>query len=57
MTESAQAMGEDFIKRLLEKHTIKRPATIEELCNVVSFFAAPESGDITGQVINMGLVS
>ena len=57
MTESAQAMGDDFLKRLLEKHTIKRPATIEELCNVVSFFAAPENGTITGQVINMGLVS
>ena len=57
MTESAQAMGQEWMERLLEKQTIKRTVTIEEICNVVSFFAASESGCITGQVINMGLVS
>jgi len=56
MTESAQAMGQDWFNRLLEKQTIKRAVTIEEICNVVSFFVAPESSCITGQVINMGLV-
>lgn len=56
MTEPAQAMGQEWVDRLLEKQTIKRTVTIEEICNVVSFFAAPESGCITGQVINMGLV-
>jgi 3-oxoacyl-[acyl-carrier protein] reductase len=56
MTEPAQPMGQEWFDRLLEKQTIKRTVTIEEICNVVSFFAAPESGCITGQVINMGLV-
>ena len=57
MTESAQAMGKEWFDRLLEKQTIKRTVTIEEICNVISFFAAPESDCITGQVVNMGLVS
>jgi 3-oxoacyl-[acyl-carrier protein] reductase len=55
-TESVKAMGQEWFDRLLEKQTIKRAVTIAEICNVVSFFAAPESGCITGQVINMGLV-
>ena len=57
MTEAAQAMGQEWAGRLLEKQTIKRMVSVEEICNVISFFAAPESGCITGQVINMGLVS
>ena len=40
----------------LEKLTIKRTVTIEEICNVVEFFSAAESKCITGQVIHMGLV-
>ena len=57
MTESAQAMGREWAVRLLEKQTIKRVVTAEEICNVIAFFAAAESGCVTGQVINMGLVS
>ena len=56
MTEAVEALGEDVINRALEKLTIKRKLTIEEICNVISFFAAPESSCITGQVIHMGLV-
>ncbi len=57
MTEAAQAMGRDWAVRLLEKQTIKRLVTVEEICNVIAFFASSQSGCITGQVINMGLVS
>jgi len=57
MTEPARALGQAWADRLLAKQTIKRVVTIEEICNVVSFFAAPESGCITGQVIHMGLVT
>lgn len=57
MTEPAQAMGQEWFDRLLDKQTVKRTVSIEEICNVVSFFAAPESGCITGQVINMALVA
>ena len=56
MTEAAQAMGQEWAQRLLEKLTIKRSLTVEEICNVIAFFASAQSGCITGQVINMGLV-
>jgi 3-oxoacyl-[acyl-carrier protein] reductase len=56
MTDAVHVLGEDIIQRALSKLTIKRVVTIEEICNVVSFFAAAESSCITGQVIYMGLV-
>jgi 3-oxoacyl-[acyl-carrier protein] reductase len=56
-TDAVEALGEAVIARALGKLTIKRVLTIAEICNVISFFAAPESGCITGQVLNMGLVS
>jgi 3-oxoacyl-[acyl-carrier protein] reductase len=55
-TDAVEALGEEIIKRALSKLTIKRMVTIEEVCNVVSFFAAPESRCLTGQVMHMGLV-
>lgn len=57
MTDAAKAFGQEWAGRLLEKQTIKRTVTAEEICNVISFYISPESGAITGQVINMGLVS
>lgn len=33
-----------------------RWATIDDIANAVSFFASPESGYITGQVLNLGFV-
>lgn len=57
LTEASQAFGEEWQKRILEKQTLKRPVTIEEICNIVSFYSAPESGCITGEVIHMGLIS
>lgn len=56
MTDAVEELGEEVIERALSKLTIKRSVTNQELCNVVSFFAAPESRCITGQVIHMGLV-
>ena len=57
MTEAVEALGEAVIARALGRLTVKRELTIEEICNVVSFFIAPESSCITGQVIHMGLVT
>jgi 3-oxoacyl-[acyl-carrier protein] reductase len=57
MTDAVAALGERVIADALQKLTIKREVTLEELCNVVEFFAAPASGCITGQVLHMGLVS
>lgn len=56
MTEAVEALGEKVIKSALSKLTIKRKLSMEEICNVISFFIAPESRCITGQVIYMGLV-
>ncbi len=57
LTESALAFGDEWQKHMLEKQTLKREITIDEICNVISFFVRPESGCITGEVIHMGLVS
>ena len=57
LTETAQALGKTVVERVLEKQTIKRDLTISEICNAIAFFMAPESGSITGQVLNMGLVN
>jgi 3-oxoacyl-[acyl-carrier protein] reductase len=57
VTDAVEALGPDVIARALDRLTIKRPVTLEEICNVVSFFVAPESACITGQVIHMGLVT
>jgi 3-oxoacyl-[acyl-carrier protein] reductase len=57
MTDAVAALGERVIAEALQKLTLKREVTLEELCNVVSFLAAPASGCITGQVLHMGLVA
>jgi 3-oxoacyl-[acyl-carrier protein] reductase len=56
MTEASQAMGEDWRKRILDLQTIKRPVAIAEVCGVIEFFLAPESGCITGQVLHTCMV-
>lgn len=56
MTEAVQALGKTVAARVLEKQTIKRALTVEEICHVIAFFAAPQSGCITGQVLYMALV-
>jgi 3-oxoacyl-[acyl-carrier protein] reductase len=57
MTEAVKVLGEQVVARALSKLTLPRMITIEEICHVVAFFAAPESACITGQVIHMGLVT
>lgn len=56
MTEAVEILGEEIINRALSKLTIKRQLSVEEVCNVITFFCRPESGCITGQVIHLGLV-
>jgi 3-oxoacyl-[acyl-carrier protein] reductase len=57
VTQAVDALTEAVASRALEKLTVRRTITIEEICHVVSFFAAPESACITGQVVHMGLVN
>jgi 3-oxoacyl-[acyl-carrier protein] reductase len=54
---AVENLGEAVVAHALARLTIKRELTIEEICHVVEFFAAPESGCITGQVLSMGLVT
>jgi 3-oxoacyl-[acyl-carrier protein] reductase len=56
-TESSSAFGEEWMTNMLAMQTIKRPIDVAELCNVVAFFAAPESKSVTGQVVHTCLVS
>ena len=56
-TSAVENLGEEVVAHALERLTIKRPLTTEELCHAAAFFLAPESGCITGQVLNMGLIA
>lgn len=56
-TGALEALGEAVVARARERLTLKRTVSIEEICHLVAFLAAPESACITGQVIHMGLVS
>lgn len=56
-TESMSQMGEEAARKTLGSLTIPRELTIEEIANVVTFFAAPESRAVTGQVVHLGLVN
>ena len=56
MTDLVEKLSKNIIERALSKLTIKRTVTIEEICNVISFYSDPESRCVTGQVIHMGLV-
>ena len=49
---SAEAI-EEYEKNLV----MNRWATLDDICNVVGFLASPDSGLVTGQVINLGFVS
>ena len=56
-TDMLHMLGDVGAQRTLDQLTIKRLVTVEEICNVISFFISPESACITGQVIQMGLVA
>lgn len=57
MTDSVAALGQAVTERALERLTFKRPLELEEVCNVVEFLSSPASSAITGQVIQLSLVT
>lgn len=57
LTEAVEALGETVIARALDRLTLKRQLPAEEVCNVVGFFCAPLSRSVTGQVVQLGLVT
>jgi 3-oxoacyl-[acyl-carrier protein] reductase len=56
-TDQAEKLGETWKRWFLDQQTIKRPQTIHEVCHVVDFLLHPASAAVTGQVINLGLVT
>ena len=55
-TDMTAGLSEEAIERYKEGLAIKRWAAMEDVCNVISFFASPASSYVTGQVINLGFV-
>jgi 3-oxoacyl-[acyl-carrier protein] reductase len=53
-TELIRGIPESQMIKLLQRMTIKRKGTPDEVFNVVEFFLRPESCSITGQVIYLG---
>ena len=57
LTEATKKFGEDWKNNLLDKLTIKKVTTTDDVANVISSFIKPESNCITGQTIYMSLIS
>lgn len=55
-TESSDAFGEEWKQNMLAMQTLRRPVEIAEICAIVAFFASPEAGCVTGQVLHTCLV-
>ncbi|WP_419677892.1 SDR family NAD(P)-dependent oxidoreductase [Aliarcobacter lanthieri] len=56
-TDLIKAVPKDKINELLNKQTIKRWATFEDIINVVDFFCDEKSSFITGQIVYLGGVN
>lgn len=57
MTDMVAAMDPAVTERALARLTIKRPLTIDEVCHAVEFFCSRASSAVTGQVLQLGLVT
>lgn len=55
-TDMTAELSQETKERYLNNLTIKRYATTDDVCNVVSFFSGAASGYITGQIVNLGFV-
>lgn len=56
-TELSSTIRRDALRQALSRLAIKRPCTLADIANAVWFFAQPESGYVTGQVLYLGLPS
>ena len=52
-TEMFENMKEDIKKKLVRTTALKRPATMDEVANIVLFLASDEASYITGQIIKV----
>ena len=53
-TDLIKAVPANKIQELLEKQSIKKLGTYEDILNVINFFLNPLSNMITGQIIYLG---
>ena len=53
-TDLTRGIPEDKMRELLARQSIPRMTTCEDVANVVDFFLAPESGQVTGQTVYLG---
>ncbi|MFL6713855.1 MAG: SDR family NAD(P)-dependent oxidoreductase, partial [Sulfurifustis sp.] len=54
LTSMTRTVPKELIDRLIDRQTIKRMGTMEDLINVVDFLVRPASSFITGQTIYLG---
>lgn len=57
LTDLIKNVSKEKIDNLIKKQAVKRMATIDDVINVVEFFAKPDSSMVSGQVIYLGGVS
>jgi 3-oxoacyl-[acyl-carrier protein] reductase len=53
-TALLRGVPEEVRRRLLDRMTLGRLTTLDEVARTVEFFASPESGYLTGQVLYLG---
>jgi 3-oxoacyl-[acyl-carrier protein] reductase len=53
-TDLTRGVPPEKLDRLLARHAITRQSTYEDVANVIDFFLAPASGQVTGQTVYLG---
>ena len=53
-TDLTRAVPSEKIGSLVDRLSVKRPGTFEDIANVVDFLIRPESSAVTGQTIYLG---
>lgn len=53
-TDMIRNVPAEKLDALIDKQTIKRRGTFDDVCNVVDFFLSPHSGFVTGQILYLG---
>jgi len=55
-TGMSAKLSKEAVEQCEQNLVMKRWATLDDVCNVVSFLASPDSSLVTGQVIDLGFV-
>lgn len=53
-TDLIKNVPENKIQELIEKQSVKRLGTFDDVLNVIDFFVSPQSDFITGQIVYLG---